>query len=233
MTDAARSTARNAVIVGMGRTGLSVARHLQRCGYGISITDSRDAPPELAGVKALGSSVVTRTGGFDPMLLERADIVVTSPGVPLDDPFFTQARARGLDIVGDIELHGACARAELRRGAFSLAEVTCADPHAYAAVEQLPRDGEADATVRSGHQRDRVRLGHPELCGKAVDLIHDFLSNSNVTVGRILALSANSNASVGILAAWHGTPRAHGANFARPPWWSSPLVASTACDNQC
>ena len=43
-------TARNAVIVGMGRTGLSVARHLQRCGYGISITDSREAPPELAGV---------------------------------------------------------------------------------------------------------------------------------------------------------------------------------------
>jgi UDP-N-acetylmuramoylalanine--D-glutamate ligase len=62
-------TARNAVIVGMGRTGLSVARHLQRCGYGISITDSREAPPELAGVKALGAGVVARTGGFDALLL--------------------------------------------------------------------------------------------------------------------------------------------------------------------
>ena len=88
----------------MGRTGLSVARHLQRCGYRISVTDSREAPPELAGVKALGASIVTRTGGFDARLLEQADIVVTSPGVPLDDPFFVQARARGLDIVGDIEL---------------------------------------------------------------------------------------------------------------------------------
>jgi UDP-N-acetylmuramoylalanine--D-glutamate ligase len=105
------SSARNAVIVGMGRTGLSVARHLQRCGYGISITDSRDAPPELAGVQALGSAVVTRTGGFDARLLERADIVVTSPGVPLDDPFFSQARARGLDIVGDIELFARAADA--------------------------------------------------------------------------------------------------------------------------
>ena len=108
---AARGTARNAVIVGMGRTGLSVARHLQRCGYGISITDTRESPPELAGVQALGSSVVTRTGGFDARLLERADIVVTSPGVPLDDPFFTQARARGLDIVGDIELFARAADA--------------------------------------------------------------------------------------------------------------------------
>jgi UDP-N-acetylmuramoylalanine--D-glutamate ligase len=100
----AHSAAKNAVIVGMGRTGLSVARHLQRCGYRISLTDTREVPPELAGVKALGAGIVMRTGGFDVRLLEQADIVVTSPGVPLDDPFFVQARARGLDIVGDIEL---------------------------------------------------------------------------------------------------------------------------------
>jgi UDP-N-acetylmuramoylalanine--D-glutamate ligase len=104
MTAQASQVARSAVVVGMGRTGLSVARHLQRCGYRISVTDSRAAPPELAGVQALGASIVTRTGGFDARLLEQADIVVTSPGVPLDDPFFVQARARGLDIVGDIEL---------------------------------------------------------------------------------------------------------------------------------
>jgi UDP-N-acetylmuramoylalanine--D-glutamate ligase len=104
MTAQAAQTARSAVIVGMGRTGLSVARHLQRCGYRLSMTDTRETPPELAGVKALGAGVVTRTGGFDVRLLEQADIVVTSPGVPLDDPFFTQARSRGLDIVGDIEL---------------------------------------------------------------------------------------------------------------------------------
>ena len=94
MSPQAAQTAPNAVVVGMGRTGLSVARHLQRSGFRIAVTDSRAAPPELEGVKALGASVVTRTGGFDVQLLERADIVVTSPGVPLDDPFFVQARAR-------------------------------------------------------------------------------------------------------------------------------------------
>jgi UDP-N-acetylmuramoylalanine--D-glutamate ligase len=114
MTDTAqtaRSAAKSAVIVGMGRTGLSVARHLQRCGYRLAVTDSRATPPELAGVQALGASIVTRTGGFDARLLEQADIVVTSPGVPLDDPFFVQARARGLDIVGDIELFARAADA--------------------------------------------------------------------------------------------------------------------------
>ncbi len=111
MSTLQQNTAPNAVIVGMGRTGLSVARHLQRSGFRIAVTDSRETPPELAGVKALGASVVTRTGGFDARLLEQADIVVTSPGVPLDDPFFTQARSRGLDIVGDIELFARAADA--------------------------------------------------------------------------------------------------------------------------
>ena len=111
MSREAAQSAPNAVVVGMGRTGLSVARHLQRSGFRIAVTDSRETPPELAGVQALGSSVVTRTGGFDARLLEGADIVVTSPGVPLDDPFFVQARARGLDIVGDIELFARAADA--------------------------------------------------------------------------------------------------------------------------
>jgi len=111
MSPQATQTAPSAVVVGMGRTGLSAARHLQRSGFRVAITDSRPAPPELEGVKALGASVVARTGGFDVQLLERADIVVTSPGVPLDDPFFVQARARGLDIIGDIELFARAADA--------------------------------------------------------------------------------------------------------------------------
>jgi UDP-N-acetylmuramoylalanine--D-glutamate ligase len=111
MTAPAPQSTRNAVVVGMGRTGLSVARHLQRSGFRIAMTDSREAPPELEGVKALGATVITRTGGFDARLLETADMVVTSPGVPLDDPFFVQARARGLDIVGDIELFARAADA--------------------------------------------------------------------------------------------------------------------------
>jgi hypothetical protein len=37
----ARNAARNAVVVGMGRTGLSVESHLQRCGYGLAVVVSR------------------------------------------------------------------------------------------------------------------------------------------------------------------------------------------------
>jgi len=45
-----------------------------------------------------------RLGGLDTALLEDAVCVVASPGLPLDMPFFAEARRRGLEVVGDIEL---------------------------------------------------------------------------------------------------------------------------------
>jgi UDP-N-acetylmuramoylalanine--D-glutamate ligase len=101
-----------AVIVGLGRTGLSVARHLLARGWTISGTDTRVAPPELEQLRALAPQMRIATGGFDPALLEAADCVVVSPGVPLSGAFFSQARAMGLSVVGDIELF---ARATQRR----------------------------------------------------------------------------------------------------------------------
>jgi UDP-N-acetylmuramoylalanine--D-glutamate ligase len=101
-----------AVIVGLGRTGLSVARHLVTQGWRVSGTDSRDTPPELAQLRELSPGMRISTGGFDTSLLEGADCVVVSPGVPLTGPFFSRARALGLSVVGDIELF---ARATQRR----------------------------------------------------------------------------------------------------------------------
>jgi UDP-N-acetylmuramoylalanine--D-glutamate ligase len=100
-----------AVVVGLGRTGLSVARFLLAQGARVAVTDSRSAPPELAALQALAADVVIRTGGFDAALLEQADLVVVSPGVPPSGPFFEAARERGLSIVGDIELFARAARA--------------------------------------------------------------------------------------------------------------------------
>jgi UDP-N-acetylmuramoylalanine--D-glutamate ligase len=100
-----------AVVVGLGKTGYSAARFLLARGTRVAVTDSRAAPPELAHLAALGADVVVRTGGFDAALLEQADLVVVSPGVSLTGPFFEAARARGVAIVGDIELFARAARA--------------------------------------------------------------------------------------------------------------------------
>jgi UDP-N-acetylmuramoylalanine--D-glutamate ligase len=94
----------SAVIVGLGRTGLSCARYLRAHGWEIAVTDSRAQPPELERLLELDPSIAVRLGGLDTRLLDDALCVVASPGVPLADPFFVEARKRGLEIVGDIEL---------------------------------------------------------------------------------------------------------------------------------
>jgi UDP-N-acetylmuramoylalanine--D-glutamate ligase len=94
----------HSVIVGLGRTGVSCARYLAARGHRLVVTDSRAAPPGLADLRRLVPDAATALGGFDTGVLDGADQVVVSPGVSLSEPFLQQAAARGLDLVGDIEL---------------------------------------------------------------------------------------------------------------------------------
>jgi UDP-N-acetylmuramoylalanine--D-glutamate ligase len=94
----------SAVIVGLGRTGLSCARYLHAHGWRLTVTDTRPEPPQLAALRALDPQIPLRLGGLDTRLLDDALCVVASPGVSLEEPFFAEARRRGLEIVGDIEL---------------------------------------------------------------------------------------------------------------------------------
>lgn len=92
------------MIVGLGKTGLSCARYLHAHGWRVAVTDTRPQPPELARLQALDPSIPVRAGGLDTKLLDDALCVVTSPGLSLAEPFFMEARRRGLEIVGDVEL---------------------------------------------------------------------------------------------------------------------------------
>jgi len=94
----------SAVIAGLGRTGLSCARYLHALGWKIAVTDTRAHPPELAALRELDPAIAVRTGGLDTSMLSEAVCVVASPGIALSAPFFVEARRRGLQIVGDIEL---------------------------------------------------------------------------------------------------------------------------------
>ena len=93
-----------ALLVGLGKTGVSAARHLAARGWRLAATDSRAEPPGLAAVAPLIEDGECRLGGFDAGLLEGADLVVASPGVSLREPLLTAAAQRGLAVVGDIEL---------------------------------------------------------------------------------------------------------------------------------
>jgi UDP-N-acetylmuramoylalanine--D-glutamate ligase len=100
-----------AVIVGLGRTGISCVRYLKARGWRLAVTDTRVAPPELAQLTALDARIPVSLGGLDTGLLAGAVCVVASPGVALTEPFFAEARRLGLEIVGDVELFARAADA--------------------------------------------------------------------------------------------------------------------------
>ena len=104
-----------AVVVGLGRSGFSAARYLLAQGFEVAVTDSRAEPPELPRLEALERELKrklrVRRGGFDVSLLDGAELLVVSPGVAPSGPFFDAARARGLPVIGDIELFARAVRA--------------------------------------------------------------------------------------------------------------------------
>ncbi len=95
---------KRAVVAGLGKTGQSVIRHLLARGWQVAATDSRAEPPGIAMLRAVYPELVFSLGALDAQLLVDADCVIASPGLPQQDPFFTAARARGIEVIGDIEL---------------------------------------------------------------------------------------------------------------------------------
>jgi UDP-N-acetylmuramoylalanine--D-glutamate ligase len=99
------------VVVGLGKTGASCLRYLAKRGIAVSATDTRTAPPGLAELGGLAKTLDIRLGGFDLSLLDGASQVLMSPGVSLAEPIASQARARGIEVLGDIELFARAVRA--------------------------------------------------------------------------------------------------------------------------
>ncbi len=92
------------VVVGLGVTGLSCARHLQRRGERFCLVDTRRDPPGLAWLRAEMPDVEVYLETPPVGLLEGAEELIVSPGVALDAPILEAARAAGVSIVGDIDL---------------------------------------------------------------------------------------------------------------------------------
>ena len=102
---------RKVLVVGLGRTGLSVARFLAGQGCQVAVTDTRLEPPGLAEVRHSLPDVALFLGGYDADAFASAEQIVVSPGVPLGHPLIAEARCRGVEVIGDVELFARVARA--------------------------------------------------------------------------------------------------------------------------
>jgi UDP-N-acetylmuramoylalanine--D-glutamate ligase len=90
------------VVVGAARSGIAAAELLVRRGAQVTLTESRDAFEGSDRLRALG--VALELGGHRAPTFAEADLVVTSPGVPLEQAVFRVARVNGVEIIGELEL---------------------------------------------------------------------------------------------------------------------------------
>ena len=101
------------IVVGLGKSGMSLVRFLANRGIAFAVADTRENPPELATLRRDYPQVEVRCGELDVEFLCRADELYVSPGLALATPALQQAAARGVKLSGDIELFARNAKAPI------------------------------------------------------------------------------------------------------------------------
>jgi UDP-N-acetylmuramoylalanine--D-glutamate ligase len=96
------------LVLGLGDSGLAMARWCVRHGARVRVWDSRDAPPQRAALDALGEAATFFGGALDAQSLGDAQLVLKSPGLaPHDEriaPVMTVAQARDVPVRGELDL---------------------------------------------------------------------------------------------------------------------------------
>lgn len=93
------------LVVGLGKSGLAAALFLRRRGAQVTVSDVRSAEALAKDIPALlDEGINVEAGGHGLLTFRRQDLIVVSPGVPLDTPELAQAQSFGLSIIGELEL---------------------------------------------------------------------------------------------------------------------------------
>ena len=90
------------VVVGAARSGVAAAELLARRGAQVTLTDIKPAIPDAERLRDAG--VTLALGSNDAAALDRAELIVTSPGVPPELESLAAARVRGVPVIGELEL---------------------------------------------------------------------------------------------------------------------------------
>ena len=93
------------LVVGLGKSGLAAALFLRRRGARVTVSDVRSAEALAKEIPALiEEGIMVETGGHGLLTFRRQDLIVVSPGVPLDTPELAQVKSFGLPVIGELEL---------------------------------------------------------------------------------------------------------------------------------
>src|ERR1700730_12111544 len=96
---------KHVLVVGLGKSGVASALFLQSRGAHVTVSDAKT--PEQLGEEMpilLDHGIAVETGGHGERTFRGQDLIVVSPGVPVNSPPLVQARALGELVIGEIEL---------------------------------------------------------------------------------------------------------------------------------
>jgi UDP-N-acetylmuramoylalanine--D-glutamate ligase len=93
------------LVVGLGKSGVASALFLKRQGAKVSVSDTKSGDELRNEIPVLlDNGITVETGGHGDRTFRGQDLIVVSPGVPVDAPPLAQARSLGESVIGEIEL---------------------------------------------------------------------------------------------------------------------------------
>lgn len=93
------------LVVGLGKSGVAAALFMKARGARVTVSDAKTQDELKKEIpQLLDEGIAVETGGHGERTFQNQDLIVVSPGVPLDAPPLLQARALGEKIIGEIEL---------------------------------------------------------------------------------------------------------------------------------
>ncbi len=101
------------IIIGLGKTGLSVAKYFSAKGLPFKVMDTRPHPPMLEVFKKRFADVEIETGRLDINSLLNAKELILSPGLSMKNPEIQKAKDFGIPIRGDIDIFSKAAHAPI------------------------------------------------------------------------------------------------------------------------
>jgi UDP-N-acetylmuramoylalanine--D-glutamate ligase len=214
-----------ALVLGLGASGLAIARWLATQGHALRVADTRGDPPQLQALRDELPQAEFRGGTFATGLLDGVDLLALSPGLsPTLSPaarLVKAAAARRIEVVGEIELF-----------ARELARLKAERSYAPIVVAVTGTNGKTTTTRLAGLliERSGKRVDVAGNIGPAaLDVLRERLASNNLPEVWVLELSSFQLATTRSLKCdvaavlnvtddhldWHSTPDAYAAAKAR------------------
>ena len=93
------------LVVGLGKSGVASALFMKAHGARVTVSDTKSGDELRNEIPVLlDHGITVETGGHGDRTFRGQDLIVVSPGVPVDAPPLLQARAAGETVIGEIEL---------------------------------------------------------------------------------------------------------------------------------